>query len=67
MLSRSRDGATPVAGTISHISIFGRLKPGVTPQQATDSLNALALQMAKEDKKDDGLTLRLRQPGPAGE
>ena len=45
---------------------MGRLKPGVTPQQATDSLNALALQMAKEDKKDDGLTLRLRKPGPAG-
>ncbi len=49
------------------IAIFGRLKPGVTPQQATDSLNALALQMAKEDKKDDGLRLRLRQPGPAGD
>ena len=23
--------------------------------------------MAREDKKDDGLTLRLRQPGPAGD
>jgi predicted permease len=49
------------------IDIMGRLKPGVTPQQATDSLNALATQMAKEDKKDDGLALRLRQPGPAGD
>jgi predicted permease len=48
------------------IAVLGRLKPGVTPQQATDSLNALAHRMAKEDPKDDGLTLRLRQPGPAG-
>jgi MacB-like periplasmic core domain len=31
--------------------VIGRLKPGVTPHQATDSLNALATQMAKEDKK----------------
>lgn len=48
-------------------SVMGRLKPGVTPQQATESLNALATEMAREDKKDDGLTLRLRQPGPAGD
>jgi predicted permease len=47
--------------------VLGRLMPGVTPQQATESLNALAVQMAKEDPKDDGLTLRLRRPGPAGD
>jgi predicted permease len=46
--------------------VMGRLKPGITPRQATESLNVLAAQMAREDKKDDGLTLRLRQPGPAG-
>lgn len=34
-------------------SVMGRLKPGVTPAQATDSLSALAKQMGKEDKKDD--------------
>ena len=45
--------------------IMGRLKPGVSWQQATGSLNALAKQMAKEDPKDDGLKLGLRQPGPA--
>jgi predicted permease len=52
-----------------HVSfnVMGRLKPDVTPQQATESLNALAAEMAREDKKDDGLTLRLRQPGPAGD
>jgi predicted permease len=48
-------------------NVMGRLKPGVTPQQATESLNALAAEMAREDKKDDGLTLRLREPGPAGD
>lgn len=44
------------------LNILGRLKPGVTPKQATQSLNALATQMAKEDRKDDGLTLRLAPP-----
>jgi predicted permease len=48
-------------------TVLGRLKPGVTPQQATGSLNALAHQMAKEDIKDDGLTLVVRRPGPAGD
>jgi predicted permease len=47
--------------------VMGRLKPGVTPLQATESLSALATEMAREDKKDDGLTVRLRQPGPAGD
>lgn len=46
--------------------VMGRLNPGTTPQQATESLNVLAAQMAREDKKDDGLTLRVRKPGPAG-
>src|SRR6201986_1155740 len=52
-----------------HISfqVLGRLKPGVTPQQATGSMNAVAYQMAKQYPKDDGLTLRVRRPGPAGE
>ena len=51
-----------------HISvqIMGRLKPGITPRQATDSLNAVATQMAKENPKDDGLIIQLRRPGPAG-
>ena len=49
------------------ITVLGRLKAGVTTQQATASLDSLALQMAKDDPKDDGLALRLRQPGPAGD
>jgi len=47
--------------------VFGRLKAGLTPAQANDSLNALASQMAKEDPKDDGLSVRVRVPGPAGD
>jgi predicted permease len=47
--------------------VMGRLKPGVTPHQATDSLNALATQMAKEDKKDDGLNATVIQAGLLGQ
>jgi predicted permease len=47
--------------------VMGRLKPGVTPRQATDSLNALATQMAKEDKKDDGLNATVIQAGLLGQ
>jgi predicted permease len=47
--------------------VMGRLKPGVTPHQATDSLNALATQMAKEDTNDDGLSATVIQAGPLGQ
>jgi predicted permease len=47
--------------------VMGRLKPGITSKQATDSLSALAKQMGKEDKKDDGLTARLTPAGPDGD
>jgi predicted permease len=43
-------------------NVFGRLKPGVSLLQATASLTALASQMAKEDRKDDGLTARVKRP-----
>jgi predicted permease len=49
------------------VSVFGRLKPGLTRQQATDSLNALARQMGEEDKKDQGLKLKLVPAGPASD
>jgi predicted permease len=48
-------------------NVLGRLKPGVTLQQAIDSLNAVANQMSKEDRKDEGLALRIRRPGPTGD
>lgn len=49
------------------VSVFGRLKPGLTREQATDSLNALARQMGEEDKKDQGLKLKLVPAGPASD
>jgi macrolide transport system ATP-binding/permease protein len=43
---------------------FGRLKPGVTPQQAQAQLNSVAQQLGKEyPGPDDGMALRLNPPG----
>lgn len=47
--------------------VVGRLKPDVTPQQATDNLNAIAAQMAGQDPEDDGLSARLTKPGLMGD
>jgi predicted permease len=44
--------------------VLGRLRPGVTPQQAAENLNAIAAQLAKEfPKTDTGMPLRLVRPG----
>src|SRR4029453_9195753 len=46
------------------LRVLGRLKPGVTPQQATENLSAIAAQLAKEyPKTDTGMPLRLVRPG----
>jgi predicted permease len=46
------------------LTVLGRLKPGVTPQQAADNLSAIAAQLAKEyPKTDTGVPLRLIRPG----
>ena len=48
--------------------MIGRLKPGVTPQQATENLNAIAAELAKEyPQTDDGQPLRLIHPGLIGD
>ena len=52
------------ARTSLSVTVLGRLKPGVTPQQATEDLNEIAAQMAKEyPETDSGLPLRLVPPG----
>jgi predicted permease len=48
--------------------LVGRLKPGVSAQQATENLNAIASQMTKQyPSADDGLRARLVKPGLMGD
>ncbi len=50
------------------VTVIGRLKPGVTPQQATDDLNAIVAELAKEyPETDEGVPLRLIHPGLIGD
>ena len=50
------------------VTVIGRLKPGVTPQWATENLNAIAAELAKEyPETDDGQSLRLIHPGLYGD
>ena len=57
---QSRDGRA--------VLVIGRLKPGVTPQQATADLNAITAQLAKEyPKTDKAVWVRLIRPGLMGD
>jgi predicted permease len=48
--------------------VLGRLKPGVTLQQATDDLNGVARELAKQyPTTDEGLGARLVKPGLMGD
>ena len=50
------------------LTVLGRLKPGVTPQQAAENLSAIATQLAKEHPTTDtGVPLRLIHPGLQGD
>jgi len=50
------------------IDVIGVLKPGITAEQATQNLNAIAAQMAKQyPQADDGLAARLVKPGLLGD
>jgi predicted permease len=48
--------------------ILGRLKPSVTPQQASDDLNAISRRLARQyPTQDDDLDARLVRPGLMGD
>jgi predicted permease len=50
------------------VTVIGRLKPGVMPLQATDDLNAIAVELGREyPVTDDGQPLRLIHPGLIGD
>lgn len=50
------------------VTVIGRLKPGVTPAQATEDLNAIVAELAREyPETDEGLPLRLIHPGLIGD
>lgn len=50
------------------VTVIGRLKPGVSARQATDDLNAISAELAKEyPATDDGEPLRLIHPGLIGD
>jgi len=50
------------------VTVIGRLKPDVTPQQASDNLNAISAQLAREyPQTDDGQPVRLIHPGLLGD
>jgi predicted permease len=52
----------------SYVTVIGRLKPGVTPQRATENLNAIAAELANEyPQTDKGVSLRLIHPGLIGD
>ena len=50
------------------LTVLARLKPGVTLQQATENLSAIATELAREyPKTDTGVPLRLVRPGLQGD
>ena len=56
------------ARTGSLVTVIGRLKPGVTPLDATENLNAIAAELAREyPQTDEGLSYRLIHPGLIGD
>ena len=50
-----------------NLYLLGSLKPHVTPQQATDNLNSIAQELARQNPDDDDLSARLTKPGLMGD
>jgi predicted permease len=64
----SLDGPDPQSRDGRAVLMIGRLKAGVTPRQATDDLNTITAQLAKEYPKTDNATwVRLIRPGLLGD
>lgn len=62
------DAASFLSNRFSHsLLVLGRLKPSVTRQQATDNLNSIARELARENPADDDLSARLVKPGLMGD
>jgi len=49
-----------------NVWVLGRLKPGVTEKQAEANLNALAAEMGRANRENQGLEIRLTPPGLIG-
>ncbi|MBV9763982.1 MAG: ABC transporter permease [Acidobacteriaceae bacterium] len=61
---RQIEGFDFLSNRFSHGSfVIGMLKPGVSAQQASENLNAIAHTLAKHYKADEGLYARLVNPG----
>jgi predicted permease len=62
------EGADYLHDRTSRVTVIGRLKLGVIPQQATENLNVIAAELAKEyPKTDKGMSFRLIHPGLFGD
>ena len=65
---RLREAAVLQSRTRNALTVIGRLQPGATPQQATDDLNTIAGQLAREyPKTDRDLSVRLVRTGLFGD
>lgn len=65
---RVRGGDHLHSRTRNALMVIGRLEPGVTPQQATEDLNAIASRLANEyPKTDRGISVRLIRTGLYGD
>ncbi|MBZ5607302.1 MAG: ABC transporter permease [Acidobacteriia bacterium] len=49
-----------------NIWILGRLKPGFNARQAAEDLNAIAADLGRQHREDEGLRLQLSPPGLVG-
>ena len=52
--------------TTHNLWAIGRLKPGVTAQQASADLNAIAADLGRTHREDEGMRIRLSPPGLFG-